>query len=102
MAQAQVQVVQLPAIVHPIQLPPVRLEPLPVAGPQPNFVNLDQHIDGVRQELGRFANLPGAANRRDLQHLNDGLQAVVQGLNQLIDAVRDNTVAVKASYVSIS
>jgi hypothetical protein len=80
-------------------VPQVQVDPLPPAGPQPDFVNLDQHIDGVKQELGRFANLPGVVNRQDFQHLNDGLLAVVQGLNQLIVAVQDNTAAVQAAYV---
>ena len=59
---AHIQVVRLPPIVRPVRVPQVQVDPLPPAGPQPDFVNLDQHIDAVKQELGRFANLPGVAN----------------------------------------
>jgi hypothetical protein len=83
------------------QLQPVQLNPLHPAGPQPNFGYLDQHVVGLRQELGRFANLPAVqlANQQNFQHLNNGLQAIFRGLNQLIAAVQANTAVVQASYV---
>jgi hypothetical protein len=73
----------------PIALQQIQLNPLPPPGPQPDFGNLRHHLDGVREELSHFENLPGIAEQQGLQHLNNSLQAVVQGLNQLVVAVQN-------------
>jgi methyl-accepting chemotaxis protein len=56
----------------------------PLQGPQPNFQALAGHLAGLRQELLRFENLPSTANHQNFQRLNNDLQVIISGVDQVV------------------
>jgi hypothetical protein len=77
------------AQVRPQPLPNIVPIPPPVIGPQPNFGVLDNHMQGVAQEIALLRNMPGPAIQDQLLHLREQSIRIIERLDLLTDAVND-------------
>jgi hypothetical protein len=78
-------------------IPPIVPIPPPVLGPQPNFADLNLHLQTVAHELALPANVPGIAIQVQLQHLVDQSNLIIQQLQLVTDAVN----RVTATYAAL-
>jgi hypothetical protein len=80
--------------------PPIVPIPPPVLGPQPNFADLNLHLQAVAHELALPANVPGVTIQVQLQHLVDQSNLIIQQLQLVTDAVNCVTATYEALLTS--